>query len=221
LFSGCALFRGEQREPWRTDAEIACLRQKRVTPSVDIVRTRTIDGPGVCGMEYPFRIQAFNEGSVALKTQAVLACPVIPHIDGWLRDVVQPAAQLYYGMDVVRIESGSYSCRRQNNGRRGRMSEHAFGNALDVMAFELSDGRVVRIIKGWSGEDSIDQNFLREVFVGACAFFTTVLGPGADPYHYDHFHLDLARHDPKWQRRICKPIIKFTPLLPPLVAQKS
>jgi hypothetical protein len=36
-----------------------------------------------------------------------------------------------------------------------------------------------------------------------------VLGPGADPFHYDHFHIDLARHSKG--RRICKPVIKYTP----------
>jgi hypothetical protein len=42
-----------------------------------------------------------------------------------------------------------------------------------------------------------------------------VLGPGADAFHYDHLHIDLARHDPRGDRRICKPIIKFTPRIDP------
>jgi hypothetical protein len=27
----------------------------------------------------------------------------------------------------------------------------------------------------------------------ACGPFNTVLGPGSDPFHGDHFHLDTAR----------------------------
>ena len=35
------------------------------------------------------------------------------------------------------------------------------------------------------------------------------------PFHYDHLHIDLARHDPRGQRRICKPILKFAPRIDP------
>ena len=42
---------------------------------------------------------------------------------------------------------------------------------------------------------------------GACQYFTTVLGPGADVFHYNHIHLDLANHGSTdtGPRRICKP----------------
>ena len=63
------------------------------------------------------------------------------------------------------------------------------------------------------GGDLREQEFLREIFVGSCRIFATVLGPGADPYHYDHFHLDLARHG--GGRTICKPVLKFMPNLDP------
>ena len=43
--------------------------------------------------------------------------------------------------------------------------------------------------------------------------FKTVLGPGSDGYHEDHFHLDLARHDATG-RAYCRPIIKDSPAPP-------
>ena len=141
-----------------------------------------------------------------------LACPIIPRIDTWLDEVVKPAAMLYFGVPVVDIKAGSYSCRPRNNQRGAKISEHAFGNAMDVMGFVLADGREIIVVKGWRGEPA-EQEFLREVFVGACRYFTTVLGPGADPFHYDHIHIDLARHDPRGERGICKPILKFAPRL--------
>ena len=55
------------------------------------------------------------------------------------------------------------------------------------MAFRFADGREVAVVKGWRGAPE-EQEFLREVFAGACNYFTTVLGPGADSFHYDHFH---------------------------------
>ena len=113
---------------------------------------------------------------------------------------------------MVDLRAGSYSCRPQNNRRGAKLSEHSFGNALDIMAFHLADGREVTVLKGWRGNPR-EQDFLREVFVGACRYFATVLGPGADMFHYDHFHIDLARHDPRGERTICKPILKFMPRL--------
>ena len=101
-----------------------------------------------------------------------------------------------------------------------QLSEHSFGNALDVMGFVLTDGREISVMKGWRGRDPAEQEFLREAFVGACRYFTTVLGPGSDAFHYDHFHIDLARHDPKGQRRICKPILKFAPRIDPEKSQE-
>ena len=64
---------------------------------------------------------------------------------------------------------------------------------------------------GWKGAAE-DQHFLRTVFTGACRQFRTVLGPGADAFHYDHLHLDLAMHDPRGLRSVCKPILKFDPV---------
>jgi hypothetical protein len=200
----------EQREPWRTEAEEACLARKLVQPSAYMSRASAIDGPGACGISYPFKISAFAGGEVALTSKVTLGCPVIPKIDAWLAEVVQPAASLYFGMPVSDIRAGSYSCRPRNNQRGAKLSEHSFGNALDVMSFKLASGREVTVVKGWRGAPD-EQEFLREVFVGACRHFNTVLGPGADMFHYDHFHLDLARHDPRGLRRVCKPILKFTP----------
>lgn len=212
--TGCGLFRFEQREPWRAQAEEACLSQRLVQPSAYVALSSKIDGPGVCGMDYPFKIAAFNNGEVSLQSKVTLACPIIPRIDTWLDEIVKPAAVMYFGVPVVDLKAGSYSCRPRNNQRGAKLSEHSFGNALDVMAFVLADGREISVVKGWRGNPA-EQDFLREAFVGACRYFTTVLGPGADAFHYDHLHIDLARHDPRGDRRICKPIIKFTPRIDP------
>jgi extensin-like protein len=210
--TGCGLNRFDQREAWRTQAEEACLAQKLVQPSAYMSRMSSIEGPGVCGISHPFKVAAFANGSVGLTRSATLACPMIPTIDAWLKEIVQPAAALYFGASVAEVRSGSYSCRSRNSQRGARLSEHAFGNAVDVMAFRFADGREVSVVRGWRGAPE-EQEFLREVFVGACGYFNTVLGPGADMFHHDHFHLDLARHDPRGQRHICKPILKFTPRL--------
>jgi len=218
--TGCGLFRFEQREPWRAEAEQACLSQRLVQPTAYMALSSRIDGPGACGMDHPFKISAFANGEVGLKSKVTLACPIIPRIDQWLEEIVRPAAMMYFGTRLLDLKAGSYSCRPRNSQRGAKLSEHSFGNALDVMGFALADGREVSVVKGWRGHPA-EQEFLREVFVGACRYFTTVLGPGSDAFHYDHLHIDLARHDPRGYRRICKPYIKFTPRIDPERSQEA
>jgi Extensin-like protein C-terminus len=217
--TGCGMFRFEQREPWRAEAEQACLSQRLVQPSAYMAQSSRIDGPGACGMDHPFKISAFANGEVGLRSRVTLACPIIPRIDQWLDEIVRPAALMYFGTRLVDLKAGSYSCRPRNGQRGAKLSEHSFGNALDVMGFALADGREVSVVKGWRGNPA-EQEFLREVFVGACRYFTTVLGPGSDSFHYDHLHIDLARHDPRGYRRVCKPYIRFTPRIDPEKSQE-
>ena len=211
---GCGRLGFEQREPWRTQAEEACLSSKLVTPTAYMSRSSEIDGPGACGISYPFKVAALGGGTIGLSNRLTLGCPIIPEIDAWLNGTVQPAAELYFGTTVAELRAGSYSCRGRNNRAGAKLSEHSFGNAVDIMSFKLADGRTVTVEKGWKGAQD-EQEFLREIFVGACQHFTTVLAPGSDIYHYNHFHLDLARHDPRGRRRVCKPLIKFEPRLDP------
>lgn len=208
--AGCGKFQKPQRAAWRDQAEAACLSSRQVQLSAYVsLRDKPIDGPGTCGMEKPLKVSAFANGGIGLTSNATLSCPVVATTDKWLADVVQPAAQNVLGAQVIEIRAGSYSCRAMNNGSgTSRTSEHAFGNAIDVFSFRLNDGRNITVKDGWKGSPE-EQNFLREIFVGACEHFSTVLGPGADMFHYDHFHIDLARHSKG--RHICKPVIKYTP----------
>ena len=94
-----------------------------------------------------------------------------------------------------------------------RLSEHAFGNAMDVGSFRLADGRIISIVRDWYHGDEAAQAFLRDVHSGACSHFTTVLGPGYNIFHYNHFHVDLAMHGntSTGPRRICRPTPQATP----------
>ncbi|WP_052341161.1 extensin family protein [Salinarimonas rosea] len=206
--SGCGWFEFEEREAWRSEAEVACFARQEVRPTAYMSQRPRLDGPGTCGIDKPFEITALLDGQVRLKQEATLGCPVTAATERWLEEIVQPAALLYLGAPVVELDSGSYACRTRNNRRGARLSEHAFGNAVDVMSFTLADGRRISVSSGWRGAPE-EQGFLREAFVGACGPFTTVLGPGSDSQHEDHFHLDLARHDARGERRYCRPQIEF------------
>ncbi len=129
--------------------------------------------------------------SVALKPAAPkLACPMVAASELWLRDVVQPAARAHLGSPVVSVQHfGTYSCRTVAG--RPYLSQHATANALDVAAFRLADGRVISVLKDWTG-DTAAQDFLREVRDGGCDIFSVTLSPDYNAAHRDHFHLDLG-----------------------------
>ena len=206
--TGCAINRFERREAWRDQAEQMCIARKLVQPTAYVSLAKEIDGPGPCGMQQPFRVTRLGGGTVALKQRMTLACPALAEAEAWLADTIQPAANLYFGVPVAEINAGTYSCRGRNNQAGAKLSEHSFGNALDIMSFTLADGHVITVKGGWRGTEA-EQAFLREVFVGACARFSTVLAPGSNVFHYDHIHVDLAMHDPRGLKRICKPLLKF------------
>lgn len=96
----------------------------------------------------------------------------------------------------------AYSCRGMNGQQGARISEHAFGNALDIAAFTLADGRIITVKVGWRGSPE-EQGFLRDVQGAACDQFNTVLAPGSNRFHYDHIHVDLMRRGSG--HKICNP----------------
>ena len=63
--AGCGrgFFQSAEREPWRAEAEIACLKSGAVKENAELVRISPISGPGVCGAEYPLKVAALGEGS--------------------------------------------------------------------------------------------------------------------------------------------------------------
>lgn len=226
--SACGGLRREKRAEWRAQAEIACIKsgKLRETPYVKI--SRSIDGPGVCGAQYPVKVSALanavpqnvaDSGRLMLTSAnlmltsitptATLSCPMVTGVDAWLGGEVQRAAMTWFGQPVVElITFGSFSCRPMNNRASSRLSEHSFANAIDAKGFRLADGRVVSVVKGWRG-GAEEQGFLREVALGACAHFSTVLAPGSDAFHYDHIHVDMARHAKG--RHVCRPALQMPP----------
>lgn len=344
--AGCGrgFFSSAEREPWRAEAELACLKSGAVKESPEVVRIDPISGPGACGAQFPLKVAALGEGSgsfgfaddlrppgdigngqprwpiqrapaasppppysdtalrqpnyaapsngpisltppgvaadadeidlpaegtpqmrdsrgggylaapaypprdryqpsspappsapyspapyperseanqplprlgpargdpvntvgpVAVKPTATLACPIVSVLDRWLADQVQPAAMKWFGVRVVEIKQiSAYSCRGMNGNSNAHISEHAFGNALDIAGFTLADGRRITVKGGWRGMPE-EQGFLRDVQATACQQFNTVLAPGSNVYHEDHIHVDLMRRASG--RLICQP----------------
>ncbi len=196
-----------KEEPWRADVERACLASGVAHRHPFLVPRAALGGPtsgSVCGALSPFEMTAAAQGRVSLKPAAMLRCPMIPTVDRWVSDVVEPAARRYFHMPIVELKvAASYGCRPMNHQAGAKLSEHGYANALDVSGFILADGRTVTVKGGWSGGDA-ERQFLREIHAGACQHFSTVLGPLADSFHHDHFHMDLARHGRAGEKTICR-----------------
>jgi hypothetical protein len=142
-------------------------------------------------------------GLVEVSPAATLACPIVAVLDQWIATAVQPAALRWFRQPVVEIKQiSAYSCRGMNGNPNAHISEHAFGNALDIAEFDLADGHVITVQFGWRGTPE-EQGFLRDVQSAACDQFSTVLAPGANVYHYNHIHVDLMHRASG--RRICEP----------------
>ena len=142
-------------------------------------------------------------GATAVQPAATLACPIVSALDTWFAGGVQPAAMKWLGAPVAEIRQiSAYSCRGMNGQRGAPISEHAFGNALDIASFTLADGRKITVKDGWRGTPE-EQGFLRDVHASACQHFSTVLAPGSNAFHYDHIHVDLARRASG--RQVCNP----------------
>jgi Extensin-like protein C-terminus len=144
-----------------------------------------------------------SAGPVEVKPAATLACPLVSALDQWIATAVQPAALRWFHQPVIEIKQiSAYSCRGMNGNSNAHISEHAFGNALDISGFVLADGHKVTVQYGWHGAPE-EQAFLHDVQLAACNEFSTVLAPGANIYHYNHIHVDLMRRYSGG--RICQP----------------
>ena len=222
--AACSVPWKPQRPAWRTQAEHACLAQKRVEPSAYVALANEVDGPGICGLTRPFKVTALQGGAVTFNATATLDCPMVAELDQWLTDIVQPSAQARFGQKVIQINSmGSYACRGMNNQTGAQLSEHSFGNALDIGGFVLADGRQITLVQDWWRGEEQARAFVMDIHRGSCERFSTVLSPGSNAFHYNHIHVDLAMHG-RSGRRICKPQPEETlppPDQSPLVAQHN
>lgn len=122
-------------------------------------------------------------------TSPELTCPVAAGLEIWLNHGLQNAAEAQLGSRVTRLEHlGTVSCRRINGGQTGPWSEHATGNAIDIRAFVLADGRRIDVLQDWENGDR--GRFLKSARDSACESFRTVLSPDYNAAHANHFHLD-------------------------------
>ena len=146
---------------------------------------------GACGVSEPVAVAALGGGAVKLTTKAIVGCQTAEVLATWLNDEAQPAAREVFDGDIVGLRvAASYTCRTRNGAAGAKLSEHGRGNAIDISAFNVA-GRGWIEVGGLHGPAA--RRFMRAIRKSACGPFKTVLGPGSDAHHSDHFHFDLAQ----------------------------
>lgn len=186
-------------KPRPTDPRSMILPERTLPPGEGACRTRLTaldveyrdgeaehDSEVGCSIPYPVIISTLGP-SIALDPPAELNCAMAEAAARFTAKTIEPTAKSELGSDVKSIaQASAFVCRPRHNGEK--LSEHAFGNALDIASFTLSDGTTVEIGPAPTGKPA---RFLTKVRAAACGPFKTVLGPGSDPDHELHFHLDL------------------------------
>jgi hypothetical protein len=147
-------------------------------------------GPEACGGSDMVQLNAVLHAGgehIALKPAPVLRCTFAESLAAWLGDEAAPRAEKL-GAPLRAVETyDDYECRGRNRVAGAKLSEHGKGNAADLRALVLADGRAVGLT-----DVTVAKTFRDDLRESACHRFTTVLGPGSDGYHEAHIHLDLA-----------------------------
>jgi hypothetical protein len=172
-------------------------------------------GPGACGGRDMVELDAVllaDRSRVALKPAPVLRCDMAESLTAWIRDEAAPRVGAT-GAALRSVETyDDFECRGRNRVIGAILSEHGKGNAVDVRAFTLADGRAIVLT---------DMTASRELRAGlresACERFTTVLGPGSDGHHDGHIHLDIAERRQGY--RICQWDVREPPPPPAEVTE--
>jgi hypothetical protein len=151
-------------------------------------RAPLFDRAAGCSVPNPIAVSALSS-SVKIGPKAVMNCALADELAHFIKETASPLAEKIFGSPIVSIRQASaYVCRDRHG--TSRISEHAFGNAVDIAEFVLEDGAAIEV-KDYGDSDPKRTAFLNGVRKAACGPFRTVLGPGADADHSLHFHFDL------------------------------
>jgi hypothetical protein len=185
-----------------------CLAQLRADGAEVEPAAQPPSSDGACSVENPVRLLSVADPSdagrrIAFPGKPLVACRVALPIAQWTARLIAPVLKAELGSPLRALQTGpGFECRGRNRQAGGKMSAHALGLALDVMGFDLVDGRTL-LVKT-IGQDRAAERSFSTIRTAACGWFTTVLGPGSDAFHDDHLHLDFQLRGSSDRYRICQ-----------------
>lgn len=145
-----------------------------------------VSDPAGCLIPHPVKLAGLGRG-IKLEPAATLNCAQAEAVVRFAQSTLAPEARKAFGAELASVHQASAFVCRPRHGT-SKISEHAYGNALDLSAFTLADGKTVEV--GLHPEAKA-ASFLDTIRRAACGPFKTVLGPGSDADHETHLHLDL------------------------------
>jgi hypothetical protein len=148
---------------------------------------------GACGARHPLRLIGLP-GALEVSPPAIVTCAVAEALTKWAEGVSAEAERHLSGPPAKVLIGTSYECRGQNRQAGAKLSEHAFANGVDVMGFAFRARPTIAIAPRTG--DAPEALFQAAVRQKACAYFSTVLGPGSDAAHANHLHLDMRARRP-------------------------
>ena len=163
-------------------------------------------GTGVCSVVDAVQVQALTIGNATIKLsdQPTFNCGFAFVFASWLKVEAIPIVTKATGKTIATFGTGpGYQCRGRNGDMSAKLSEHAFGNAVDIERMKLSDGEVIDV-KDAITNGAKYEPALAALRASACRYFTTVLGPGTNAAHATHFHFDLARRGKNGNHKMCQ-----------------
>ena len=186
-------------------------------PEVAVVEALPpVIGTQGCGIDDPVKLSAVigrDNVRIAIMPPATLRCTTAEAIAHWLREDVAPIAATL-GAPLAAIGNfDSYSCRGRNRVAGALISEHGKGNAIDIRALTLKNGRSYELT-----DIAVSKETRERLKASACARFTTVLGPASDGFHENHVHVDLAERRSGY--RICQWAVRDASELIPLPRER-
>lgn len=176
----------------------------------DFDRSVEPDEPAVCP---EVTLEAFAGEAVRFSPKVQVFPPFAQRLRRFETVVVMVSQRFYERAPLRIVNAGAYLCRPVRH-RPTRLSEHALGNAIDVVGFhfgplpasasaetsqlppELRAAFSVSIESAWhatAGTPAIHRKFLEALTAALDEqdVFRTMLGP-AHPAHGTHFHFDMA-----------------------------
>ncbi len=180
------------RPPTMPLAERQCRAALRQAGATFTNAPRVHEPEDGCLIDHPVLLSDLGNG-VALQPPALVGCGIARATVDFMRDEVLPAAErLLDTVPQTLVQVSGYVCRTRHGS--DTVSQHALGTALDWGAIVFEDGKTIEV-REQEPEAATEQEFLDDIREAACGPFTTVLGPGTDEAHADHFHFDLAERN--------------------------
>jgi hypothetical protein len=187
-------------------AEMAACREELAALGAKFTVPEMPAAEGQCKVVNPVQINAIATpaGTVDFPGEPTLNCVFAKQFTSWVADIAAPVVKAHTGEALVAISTGpGYQCRNRNGDTTTKISEHALGNAVDIASFNLPGKKnlpVANVAKSGNAES----RWLMALRISACGYFTTVLGPGSNEAHAEHYHFDLGLHGKTGNYRICE-----------------